>query len=226
METVGIIIFTILGLALLCCLVMTITINVSDYFDKHANLYEILLMWSSQEHQNIILTKYFNYLEKLRNDENVFIRYYDNADSLNANRSGCSKNSERAAATYSYLISLLHDEDLQLPRINLVKEDDIENVVWLYAHELGHHFAICYDKDYTEERANQYRKIFAEQCLSYEELVKIGISIECYSHEKFDFDLNEEKYRLARLESEKIYREKWNNRLFGIPAKLFKNYKN
>jgi hypothetical protein len=214
----------LLLLSIIICVVMFISIL--TIFDKSVYKYKILADWFKPELQKPILTKYLNYLEKLRLQENVFIRYYDSSVELNADRSDHNENSDEAAATYSYYIDLHKSDVNQMPRINLVKSDNFEDIVWLHAHELGHHFAIMYDNDYTEERANEYRKIFAEECLTHEELVIIGVSIETFSHTKLDFDLDEERYKIADLKAKKMYKDDWNKKLYGIPAKLFKNYNN
>ena len=105
-----------------------------------------------------------------------------------------------------------------LPEIKLYNKD-----VWTYAHELGHHFAVNYKNDDSEDAADTYIKIFAEECFSPLELHFLKSSIEIYSKQKLQLDdnvyLDYEKLEMTKFKKEQI--KKFNQTFFSIPIKIF-----
>lgn len=145
--------------------------------------YDVLLAIDARE---IVKEKFKTLLLELCDKEQIKVRLHDTIYDLNEQRLQKVDPDNLAVGVYSYKrytdTKKLYYSD-ELPRISLYKESS----VFTLAHELGHHFAIKTFCDETEETANRFVQILAENLLTNLERYILSISLECHSGLKLPY---------------------------------------
>lgn len=202
---------------------------IDDYYSKlkYAKLfissrYDIVMELLSDEVQKKLEHKFFNFIDEKRKSEQVYLKVFDDIDALNKHRNGglaSTDDTDRAIGLYEYY-KPEYDTPAkrvlnQMPKICLCNDN-----VWVYAHELGHHFAIKLEQDTSEERADSFIKTFAEECFTPLEFFAMHCGISAFSHCKLDTDHIIDEY--AKQKDAETYKEKVNKIdktfLFGLPC--------
>lgn len=154
----------------------------------------IYLCNKNQDRSSLHLRKKFwSYLEKVRKEEQIYFKLYDTIEELNAEdiKDSSFDKSNMAAGCYTYIKKMFDTPQKRLlnklPLIELIKESPEEiknnelNTVWVYAHELGHHFAIKEDDDTSEEAANRWIEKLARRCFNDYEIALLEVPITIHS---------------------------------------------
>jgi hypothetical protein len=161
---------------------------------------KLLKLYYSDEFRKPLLQKFYDFIDDLRVKENVYLKIHDDILSLNNIDEESKLKDNSVVGIYTYLKPEFNTEEKRkernLPRIEIKK--GLEEV-WVYAHELGHHFAITKESNHSEEKADNYIKIFAEQCFNEEELSILKSTIEIYSKEKLDIEDGYYKWEKKQL---------------------------
>ena len=165
--------------------------RIKDFFRSSEDP-TILSMWKydvmlNDTLKNFVLNKFFRSLEKICKDENIKLTVFENIQKLNDygwSKEGKISNLE-AAGIYGYRISIdsgKHIVNDKFPYIYLYKH---QYNTMTFAHELGHHFAVTQLNDDSEETADAYIQILAEECLSNIERYALNTSLNVFSRLNF-----------------------------------------
>lgn len=107
--------------------------------------------------------------------ENINIQYFDNIYELNnidsqklsnLTSSGSLNDQSLAVGKYVHLrdMDLKEQHEYGYPKIQLINND--KYLTWIFAHELGHHFALKFQNDNSEKAADNYIATLCEKHLS------------------------------------------------------------
>lgn len=195
-------------------------------FESSLYKYTLRIKFLSNDFCQPLYDKFWIFIDEKRKEENVFLTFYDSIEKLNEVRLN-KKSNDLACGLYTYLKAENDSPETRklwsLPEIKLYDKD-----VWIYAHELGHHFAVNYKNDDSEDAADAYIKFFAEECFSPLELHFLKSTIEIYSKQKLQLDenvyLDYEKLEMTKFKKDQI--KKFNQTFFSIPIKIFNFMKN
>ena len=127
---------------------------------------------------NISSKKLYNRFNKhllsMVKDELIYMRYYNNIKELNNTYKtmGSYSSSNSVLGLYSYIKDATVFENMkhQLPKIHIIKSDKIGDLM-TFAHELGHHFEITKNKNFTERAADEYAVKLLLDVLNWKEII-------------------------------------------------------
>jgi len=164
-------------------------------YNFHILKSEYLLEKYSQSYRTPFLKKFWEFLDSVRREEHIYFKMHNTIESLNAE--DISKNpsyNNFACGRYTHLKkefdTATKRQQHKLPLIELVKDSYKDKAtyglfsnVWVYAHELGHHFAIKTENDCSEIAANRWIEKLARQCFDEYEFAILEIPISVHSND-------------------------------------------
>lgn len=138
--------------------------------------------------QRRIKHKFFNGLLDIANAECIDIEWHTCEDKMNLAYFGkdgvLPQGFKKAAGIYQYTHRggvVLNNRTEKRPTIAIHVNKDKVDTVWVLAHEIGHHFAIHINNDFSESGADAMIKTLAELILTPLEIFILEFAIEIYS---------------------------------------------
>ena len=145
--------------------------------------YRVLLSKSAKE---IVKTKFNELLFEVAQKENIKIVYYPDTILLSKSQSSYAKHNNEIVGLYTYLQNKKTNEFIvndEYPKISLTENYN----VFVFAHELGHHYAVTHENDTSEKRANAYISILANKLLT--NLERFILHLEIGAHSELEIKL-------------------------------------
>jgi len=137
--------------------------------------------------------KFYNYLLYIIRKERIFLSNLNSIEELNIDniKNNIPREKWRIGCyIYDKHLNFIQPKFHETPKIILYKrKHEIENT-FILAHEIGHHFAITKDKDFTEERANWYILELLKNYFDYKIMMKYSIEFTIYSG-RFNYNIKE-----------------------------------
>jgi hypothetical protein len=104
-----------------------------------------------------------HFLNEKASNENIKVVWYDTLTELNKN----VKTSELALGCYTYNPQYLCDPTISLSKQNLFNDKETVFGLLTFFHELGHHYAIKYENNDSEYRADEKSLKLFRECFPF-----------------------------------------------------------